>query len=93
LPCIALYSPCLFVPCFLNVDCLVLVIVHALYCLPCQSVLPPCLCFLGSPCNVLVLVLVCYLGECVELSCVMRLPCIVTTLSCTFLVCVCLLPF
>ena len=32
-----------------------------LYCLPCQSVLPPCLCFLGSPCNVLVLVLVCYL--------------------------------
>jgi hypothetical protein len=35
-----------------------------------------------TACNVLVLVLVCYLGECVALSCVMRLPCIVVHLPC-----------
>ena len=47
-----------------------------------QTMFPPCLCFLGSPWNVLVLVLVYYLGEFVELSCVMRLPCIVVHLPC-----------
>jgi hypothetical protein len=44
--------------------------------------LSPCLCVLGSPCNVLVPVLACYLGECVELSCVLRLPCTVLHLPC-----------
>ncbi len=79
---IALYFPCLCVPCFLNVSSLVLGIPCALYCLPCKSVLSPCLCFLGCPCNVFVPVLVCYIGECVELSCVLSLTCVVLHLPC-----------
>jgi hypothetical protein len=47
-----------------------------------NSMLSPCLCVHGSPCNVLVTVLACYLGDCVELSCVLRLSCIVLHLPC-----------
>jgi len=51
----------------------------ALHCLvlslPVRSLLLEC--GLPCPCNVLVPVLVCYIGECVELSCVLSLSCIV----------------
>ena len=55
----------------------------ALHCLvlslPVRSLLLEC--GLPCPCNVLVPVLVCYIGECVELSCVLSLPCIVLSPS------------